>query len=659
MCVLALSASALTGCEDPAVEVGVLGKKLSAPALKGTSPFDQSFSSQNYVHITGSCDTRVGDVSVSFKIGSKTGSGSAGTSPTSTEIANAAMYHTPSSSPDLTGTSLTGPIVNDVNCADGVFDFYLTKNDLLSVWGFDGTSTNIDVTVIYIKGSTLIGDTQVLTLTDPKGSNGSGGNVATKIAVEKQWPHGFAGSGRCEGFNVFLTDANNNWASSSAPVTFSLSQAKGGSAATTVFGYSSWETCNSSLINPIAGVSSFTIPAGQNSIQIMIPMPSDVGSLDQTFSISAISSGLNSATADSYILRNSASSRRWLTADSPGNNRIYKDICYPTKFSRYNYTGSYETTDAAIDVTPISANAKLKYFNDASCTNQTTTFSIPASIASVSGYVKYVSDANDTASSLRIPITFANTNANYDFASYRVDVDLSASATVTRVDFWGPNYIQRGYCSSYRVVRANNYMTPIPDPGSSLTVSLSSTASGTFYPYSGCTGTPLSQVTIGYGSADTEVYFKPDGVLTPGTYTVTASAPGLTSMVRDMKVTAASATNYTLNQLFGSVLAQDTCSAMKIYTYDSNSNPSSDVPISILYYSSGLSIATDVQLYRDPSCSTAITQNTATTLTSSGSQYYMVYIKSTALTGSSFSLNLQVNFETMSQSQAYNIYLSH
>ncbi|MBO9668864.1 MAG: hypothetical protein J7501_18850, partial [Bdellovibrio sp.] len=157
--VLAFSSLLLTGCEDPGVNISTLGLKLAAPQLKGTNPFDQDFDSQNYAHIQGTCDTRVGDISISL---------------------NDNNWQTPPVTPDTTGTSL-GSVTNDINCADGVFDVYLTKADLTSLWGITvAADGGTDVDSILIKGETIIGETKTLTLLDPKqsGSPGSGSGTA-------------------------------------------------------------------------------------------------------------------------------------------------------------------------------------------------------------------------------------------------------------------------------------------------------------------------------------------------------------------------------------------------------------------------------------------------------------------------------------------------
>ncbi len=166
-----LSMTLLTGCESPDLEVSSLDKKLPAPVLKGSSPFDQDLEEQNYVRIQGSCDTRVGNIYLSF---------------------DKQNWHQPPLSPDLTGTTL-GALTNDRDCTDGSFDIYLTKNDLQSIWGLQTGDDGTDVDYVYLKGETLIGETNILTIIDSSGPGTGGNSPASKMALEKTWPRAAAG----------------------------------------------------------------------------------------------------------------------------------------------------------------------------------------------------------------------------------------------------------------------------------------------------------------------------------------------------------------------------------------------------------------------------------------------------------------------------------
>ncbi len=621
LCILGLATATLTGCDDPAVEVGTLGKKLSAPALKSTSPFDQNFDSQKYVHISGSCDNRVGDLSVSFKL--STSSATTGsTSPTAAQIASAAQWHTPPSSPDVTGTSLTGPITNDVNCADGVFDFYLTKNDLYALWGFDGSSNNNDVDAIYLKGATLIGDTQILSLIDPKTG---GNNVASKIVIEKQWPRGFAGSGHCESFNVFLTDGNGNGASASTPVTFNLSQAVGGTSANT-FAYTSWDLCNAAYTTgATAGVNSFTIPAGQNNIQLMVPMPTDASYFDKVFSFSVTSTGLITGNPSSVTLRDSSSTiHRWLAMDPNGGNRFHKDICYPIQFNRHIYSGGYDTSATALNISLSSTNSKLNFYSDTGCATSTSSFSITANSSSVTGYVRYNSDATDT-SDVRIPVTLTSADSSYDLAPFTAEIDVQGASVASQIDLWGPKEIDRANCTAFMAVAQNNHYAQIP-ASSDIQVNLTSTATGVFYSSSDCSGSIASSVTISSGKTSSYVYFRGTPSTTAGTFSMTVSASGYTSTTRDLVIDQPNASDFNLT--ITATATKNTCIPMTLSPKDAIGVIPATGNITFAYSFSG-TYASASHFYTDSACTTAA--GSSSNVLSPSNNSYTVYLKSSTV----------------------------
>lgn len=540
-CLLILGLTGLAGCKDPTVEVGTLGKKLAAPVLKSSSPFDQNFNINSYVRISGTCDSRVGDISVSFKISAKSPTpGGAAVYPGAIEIASAAAWHTPPNAPNTTGTTLpTTTVINDVNCADGSFDFYLTKNDLLSIWGFDGTSSSLDVNAIYIKGSTLIGDTQTLPLIAPG---------PTMIAIEKQWPRGFAVSDHCQVFNVNLLDAYGKYRSSSTPVTFDISRVIDSGFPTKVLGYTSLYDCNKAVA---PGVGTFTIPIGQNSFQIMLQMPtaSEVPAepAKKTLSFSVASSGLASAAADSLVIRSFSDTYHHLAAaDQDVTRRILKNTCYPVTFSlRSYYPGGLFAPTSSLTIDLSIGNPNLSFYTDsASCSSATASsvspsLIVPASTTSVTAYVKYFSNPNDITDSIKIPVTLSTRDTfnipYYDFAPFNIDVDLIGSATVAKIDFWGPNEIPTNSCIAYKVVSKNNRSTPI-STAAALSISLSSaTPASLFYSDPNC-ATIISQSSIAAGSSEAVIYFKTTNPAnTIGT--MNSSSPGILGAALSFNIT--------------------------------------------------------------------------------------------------------------------------
>lgn len=655
-----ISFAFLAGCEDPAVEVASLGKKLAAPTLKSASPFDQTFDDNNYVHMNGVCDNRVGDLSVSFVIGTSTSTGTTGTTgsgPTAAQVAAAAMYHSPALNNDITDTTLQTAPVNDINCADGVFDFYVTKKDIAAIWGFDTSDKSIEVSQILLKGSTLIGDTQVLVMKDNKNNGGGSSNIATKIVLEKQWPRGFATGNRCESFNVFLTDGNGNFASAASDTTFSISKSIAGSSST-VFGYSNWNDCNSNLngsVTPIAGVNSFTIPKGQNSVQVVVLMPSS--GYDSTYGYQAVSSGLTSAAADPVTLRDPASDRSYIAVDPGGNQRIHKDICYPISFSRTFYNSSYNSSSSA-NATIAASNSNLKFYADSSCaTGVTSQINFPSAIYSANLYVKYTSVSSDSSDE-RIKVIMTPGSSSEDGAPFFIDVDKTGSATISQVDYWGPNETPRGLCTAYTVVLTNNHWASLP-AATNVIVTPTSTAGGGFYSDATCS-TSVSSVAFLPGDLKKAIYYKSQYDIAPGVYNLTMSSTGLTSMSRAVTVKPGNAISFSFNMVTGSAsaLEQDQCKTVRLYTNEASGAYSAYTPISYNYAISGISDVSSVKFYTDSSCSTVASANQVVQPTNT--QYYTLYIKSANVADSSIYLNLTVQFAAgNSSTQNYPLGLVH
>lgn len=629
---LLISVSALLGCEDPSVQVSSLGKKLSAPTLKSTNPFDQSFSSQNYVHVSGACDTRVGDLSISFKISTS--------SAAAVDTSKSSSWNTPPLTSDLTGTSLSNIPSNDFNCADGIFDFYLTKNDILNLWGFDPNSSNISVTEIDLKGATLIGDTQILALLKSGSSTGNGGAVATQIKVQKQWPSGYAGSGQCESFNVFLTDSNGNYATSTSPVAFSISETIGSSTtSSSIFAYSSWNDCLAGQSGTLAGVQSFTIPAGQNSIQVIYPMPSSASAFDSVIQYKAISQGLTSAAADLVTLRNSSGTNHFLANDTTtSSNRLHKDICYPVSFKTYNYNRTEYSVLTALTFSLLPSNSKLKFYTSSNCSTEMTSFTIPSYSSSVVGGVRYVSDGTETSDNIRVAVTMSSASSGtYDLAPFAFDIDITGSNTLSKIDMWGPLQTTRSTCSAFYVMGLNDHWAAMPAPNP-ITVNLSSTANGVFYSDSYCL-TASSSVTIPSGSLSAKVYWKGVASTTVGSYTTTAAASGLTSITRNLQILTPTISAFTISN--SGAYTKNSCLPLTIYPADSLGPISALTSLNFSYYVSGSYSAMTV-LYSDSSCSNALISNNSISLAPYNDVSYKVYLKSSTTESSSY-MSLQVN----------------
>ncbi|WP_291515414.1 hypothetical protein [Bdellovibrio sp. ArHS] len=574
-CVLFLSAILLTSCKSPELEVASLGKKLPAPSLKGSSPFDQDFDVQNYVRIQGSCDTRVGNVLLSF---------------------DKTAWHQPPSIPDTTGTSLTG-ITNDRDCSDGSFDLYLTKNDLENIWGITAGSSGTDVDYIYIKGETAIGDTAILVLQDPK----QGGGSAATVNIEKTWPAGYAGSGQCDYLRVYLTNSQGYRTSHSAAVTFSV-QKTYQSVAAPIAAYATYQDCENDVAGT-AGQTSFSIPAGQDGIDIIYRFPTTAKSGNMSFKVINTSALTPSSTPYSVVMRDSSSANtRWISLEDH-RYQIYKDLCYPIKMRANNYDRSAVSSNSGGVINLASSDSKAKFYTDASCSSEATTMNLVDS-GEFTAYLKYQSASEtDSYKSFNISISTGTGSAyTYDFAPYNMKVDLTNKTTITKTDIWGPRDVNRYSCQSFQVVVMNENGTRLPASSNTIISLATLEASvGTFYAHSGCyAGYEATQATIPSGADSTIVYFK--ATASDGTYHFKLSGLASNSTELRVKTIANRITLQPQSDLWDLAVAPS-CVPVLVTRKDETSNPVSSAASLTIPIDVNFGDGVNNRLYADAACS--------------------------------------------------------
>ncbi|KYG69391.1 hypothetical protein AZI87_09425 [Bdellovibrio bacteriovorus] len=600
--VLLLSAALLTSCKSPELEVASLGKKLPAPSLKGSSPFDQDFDLQNYVRIQGSCDARVGNILLSF---------------------DKTTWHQPPSIPDTTGTSLTG-VTNDRDCSDGSFDLYLTKNDLENIWGIVGGSNGTDVDYIYIKGETLIGDTAILILQDPEDhGGGNGSSPATTVNIEKTWPAGFAGSGQCDSMRVYLTNAQGYRATHTSAISFSVQNTFQG-VTTPISAYNTFQDCDNDS-SGTAGQTTFSIPAGQDGIDIIYKFPTNAKSGTMTFKIASPSALTANPTDYLVTMRDSSSTAtRWLSLEDH-RYQIYKDVCYPMKMrtNLYNRTMAYDNINGIISLT--TSDSRMKFYSDTSCSTESSIVNLPDYGSEFTIYVKYASGTDsDSYKSFNISATTASGSAyNYDFAPYNMKVDLSNKNTTTKVGIWGPRDVTRHSCQHFDIVVMNDNGTRMP-ASSNATINLSTVESsvGTFYASDICSaGSEITQTNVATGSDATRVYFK--ATINDGTYHFKLG--GLTQMNNtELRVkTVATRITYEAPSNFWDLSLAPSCVPVIMTRKDAYYNPA--------YVPSSLSIALTVnfsdgvnnRVFSDASCSAPLSSTVTIPAGSATTTFYI------------------------------------
>lgn len=512
-----LSAVLLTSCKEPELDVSSLGKKLPAPSLKGSSPFNQDFDSQNYARIQGACDSRVGNVFVSF---------------------DKSIWHQPPVNPDVTGTTLPAGTTNDRDCTDGSFDIYLTKNDLQNIWGIQTGNGGNHVDYLYIKGESLIGDTETLTLVDNNSGTSPGSNTSpAKIILEKTWPRGFAGSGICESFRVSILNSSGYRVTTPTAITFSLEKRASGTVSGNFYAYTNWQECNSGTI---ATQSTFTIPANSDGMDLIYKFP--YAPLDSTFDfrVTNPSSLVADTNYTSVILRDSSynSTYRWLATEEP-IHQIYKGVCYPVKIRVYQYNHGYanDTFSGAFNFT--STESQVKFYEDSSCAAESSTYTLAPYSSTIMAYVKYNPSASDTTSYKEFSMSIASTTAGsltYDSNPIPLRADLSSRSSVTHVDIWGPRILSHDTCYSFRVVSMNANGTLLPvSAATNIQLSTLETNVGTFYSDQSCSTGVISNVSIAAQSSSMVIYFKPNAA-TAGTYHFNLTSSGLTAPSREFIV---------------------------------------------------------------------------------------------------------------------------
>lgn len=504
---LFLSVVFLAGCKEPSIEVSSLGKKLPAPMLKGTSPFDQNFDLQGYSRVQGVCDNRVGDVFVSF---------------------DNINWIRPPASPDISGTSLTDTgVTNDFSCTDGAFDIYLTNNDLKNIWNFQpGPSTKIS---IYIKGQTLIGDTDVLILTEPDPK-------PAKITLFKSWPNGFAGGNQCESFHVQLQDDTGRRVMPSADISFNLENLISGTVNSNISAFTSFQDCS----NNNSPTSNFVFFANTDHVDIYYRFPS--APIDGTLSFRVINPSSLSADPNYtvVVLRDSstAATHQWLAVEN-FSYQLYKNTCYPLTIRSYKYNRSLSYESGIIKPT---SSPEFLFFTDSTCSvlPPSGEFAITATDSSTIIYVKYVPSGAETNSFVPATLSLTGSSASgalYDFKDMNFSIDLTAVSTATQLEMWGPQNLTTSICAKYSIITMNKNHTWIPVSGIT-TVNLSTDpGTGNFYTSPTCDAIAPAPITstlsVAANSLGGDVYFKPAAAAPLGSHQFKFSATGFMDLIRN------------------------------------------------------------------------------------------------------------------------------
>ncbi|MNK19519.1 hypothetical protein D3C87_377410 [compost metagenome] len=499
--------AALTGCKEPDVSVGSLGKLLSAPSLKSQSPFDQDFDIQNYALFKGTCDHRITELWVKFN---------------SSSASVSAHWKMPPESPNLTDTALSN-VVNDLDCQDGTFEFYLTRQDILSLWGFDASDNGPHIDNIYLKGTTPLGDTRILTLTNDGGTTPQ---LPYKIHIEKQnLPLASAASGTCQPFLVSLTDLSNVTARASQPVPFSIGGrlAGAGTSDTPQTLYLSSSEC----VAGTNGNATRSIATGDSQLQVHILVPS-LPNAEYEFQVSSPDiSGTNSSVV---TIRDANSNYGWMASTSGGalSASITHWECSPVSIKRFTYNGVADLNGPAFSISVNSPAPLLRFYSDAACTNATSAFSFASKASTSTLYVRY--ETTTVQSSFITSLNLTPSSADYDTpASMSVAVNTSAPLPAASLTLSGTTSATRGACSIFYAIRVDgNGQQTAPNLAQVVNLAISLPSGAAFYQTTDCSNTPVTAVTIPAGQSSVAFAVKTNAALTTSsTLNISATSPGL------------------------------------------------------------------------------------------------------------------------------------
>ncbi|WII70690.1 hypothetical protein QJS83_09485 [Bdellovibrio sp. 22V] len=611
--ILLFSTLLLTNCKSPELEVSSLGKKLPAPSMKGSSPFDQDFETQNYALVQGSCDARVGNLMVSF---------------------DKSVWHQAPASPDLTGTNLPVGTQNDNNCSDGSFSIYLTKGDLLNIWGITSGSSGTNVDYIYIKGETLIGDTETLTIVDSSNGGGTGGNngPASTIALEKTWPRGFAGSAQCENFRVNLRNSSGFTTTHTSDVSFSLDKKVSDTTYPQVSAFKSWQDC----YNNANAAQTFTIPAGTDGIDVVYRFPDAPLDGLLEFKLSSPSALTVSSSYIAVTLRESSAGSTYRFLELEENpHQIAKSICYPFKIRARNYDKGDAYDQFPGTLTASSSSPQVQFYDDSNCSTAVSSYSFASYTSTLTGYIKYVPSAADTGSfnSFNLSFMTASGSFTYDAKPFEMRVDLSSSTSPTTVQLWGPRFMDRGMCQRFRVVTTNNNNTQVPvSTPTDVNLATLDAGAGSFYHDSTCSSVTTNKVTLAAQSSSMEIYFKPTATAS-GTYKFNISAAGLTAHNPDFVMKLAP----TKSKIYMSNLTAGGCQPVSIGLSDDLGNTyvatyNITIPLTV-----GFSPSQSSRTFVDSTCTTPMYSSSVTIANGMGAGVF--YIQTDSLNGVTVNIN--------------------
>ena len=510
----------IIGCTAPDVKIGLLAMEMPAPVLKTGGVENVDFpDAQKYLSFGGSCDLRTKTLKVGFK---------------KKDIADVNYDSVPFVSNYFAnpGDPYTTSQSNDVDCSDGTFLFILSLDFILSMAEVANADElkNLEIEAIYITGETLIGNTKPMIL--PVGGDGDGPNQnpATKLVLRKFNPWNAASKYQC--FEVKLDFLDSNNLPGYVPYEGNYKIVDGNSAA--IVSYPSINDCNSA----INGSENFPIPEGNSHVVRALKF-NDLGT--QTVQLSYVSGhsfDVSSSAIDLNIRDGTAGAYRYLSFDYKTPRAIARGACYEASVGLHlgNTSPDSGVDRTAVTVNFSSTNSGMKFYNDASCTNQISSTTILAGGWFSNFWIAFPGSGtiteqflyNQISASANGTLTSGSTPLVIDENRAFVYIDDTASNSIQRISLGIPQNMMVSACYGLHIETTNKNGTPIPVPAGGLNLNWSSNASFSIYSGYNCSSTAITQSFMNAGVYKTDLSIKGFSAVTTNNWFISTILNGTT-----------------------------------------------------------------------------------------------------------------------------------
>jgi hypothetical protein len=344
------------------------------------------------------------------------------------------------------------------------------------------------------------------------------------------------------------------------------------------FSFSTASNCSST-------VTQVTIAASQNSVTLYVR-----GTVSGSVTVTASRTGFTNGTLTVAVNPAAPSRIEFQTAPQT----VVVGACSAITTVRLLDAFSNVVTAAAnTQINLAGSTGSIAFYSNAGCTSAVTSTTVPTGQSSASFYFKGTNAETVTITASSTGLTSASQTQTITPLTPTELAFTSAAQAVTV-----------NACSRTATVEARASGTPTTVT-TSTTVNLSAApATGfTFYANSNCT-TPVTSVLIAAGQSSTFFFFKGT---TPGTVTLTASSPNLTSATQNASITPAP-TKLQFTSPAYTVVANTCSPTVTVESSDTNDNAAPVATNTTVNLSqSGTPSDAQFRFFADSSCTTSVT----------------------------------------------------